>query len=296
MLGYSEVPPETHEPVGEWRNGMIIAHMSFGKAGKCSAAAMESLAETYIGWLILSGQLGSNYLLTWNKENLNAYVQLAGPGALDLQYHSDMARLEFDRVKQEFGREPVCKVLDDGIPRKESRWKRAPFLFLYTHALDRTPPVCRGDNGHYVPTYLLPVSDTVKKSLYFWQRSYSQQDDLWLRSEALGVSCYKQIAEPRSQLTLTGRELCQAIEKNTGIPTYYYLLRFYGRKAGEKNRKCPGCGRNWRHRENKNLRPRFHHFDFQCDHCRLVSHVASSLDDPRLAQIGDYRPGRNGKI
>ena len=106
--------------------------MSFGKAGKRSAAAMESLAETYIGWLILSGQLGSDYLLTWNKENLNAYVQLTGPGALDLQYHSDMARLEFDRFKKEFGREPVCKVLDDGVPRKESRWKRgAVSLSLY---------------------------------------------------------------------------------------------------------------------------------------------------------------------
>ena len=46
---------------------------------------MESLTDTYIGWLILSGELGKDhYLLTWNKENLNAYVQLTGPGALDL--------------------------------------------------------------------------------------------------------------------------------------------------------------------------------------------------------------------
>jgi len=266
---------------------MIVAAMNFGRAGRHSADAMERLADTYIGWLILSGQLGSDYLLTWNHGNLLAYIQLTGPGALDLRYHSDMARLELDHFKEVFGREPAWKILADNAPQKESRWNRAPFLFLYTHALDLTPPVCRGDNGHYVPTYLLPVSDQIKKSLHFWQRSYRQHDDIWLRSEALAVSCYRQIADPQSRLSRTGRELCRAIEKNTGIPTYYYLARFYGRKTGEKKRKCPGCGGNWLRRTGEKHHPSFHHFDFQCDDCRLVSHVASSSENPRLARVGE---------
>jgi predicted nucleic acid-binding Zn ribbon protein len=267
---------------------MIVANVSFGKAGKKGAAEMESLAEIYIGWLILAGQLGAEYLLAWNKGSLNAYVQIMGPGAVELRYHSDLARLELDRIKQAFGREPVWNILDDGAPKKEAQWKREPFLYLYTHALDWAPPVCRGGNGCYVPTYLLPISDDVKKSLHFWQRSYRQHDDIWLHSGELAASCYMQIAGPQSQLSLRGRELCQAIEKNTGIPTYYYLARFWGRKTGEKSRKCPCCGGNWRQRANRDKRPQFHHFDFQCDRCRLVSHIASSYDNPSLAKIGEY--------
>ena len=52
--------------------------------------------------------------------------------------------------------------------------------------------------------------------------------------------------EHQSTLSKHGRYLAQEIEKETGIPTYYYLYRVGGQSLkSEKSRCCPSCGANW---------------------------------------------------
>ena len=84
---------------------------------------------------------------------------------------------------------------------------------------------------------------------------------------------YRQITMPDSELSMKGLDVCRRIEKTSGIPTYYYLRRHYGRsQKAERNRKCPGCGGQWLLNECWLER-----YDFRCDRCRLVSETACDV-------------------
>jgi predicted nucleic acid-binding Zn ribbon protein len=96
------------------------------------------------------------------------------------------------------------------------------------------------------------------------------------------------LADPDSELAQQGRNLCRRIEIGTGIPTYYYLARYWAREKGEEDRLCPGCGNMWKVEGLKELPERFYHFDFRCDNCRLVSHLGVSLDGGNYVRIGEF--------
>ena len=146
---------------------MLTANVVFGKKGKHSTTELENIAEIFLGWLINSGQLCGKYLLVWTKGRWNAYVKMTGPDAMSLDHHSKLASSELNRLKQVFGYEPVVRILDDHAAKKESSWKKTPFLYLFTHAFHWAPPIHRGNNGRYVPAYLLPISDKVRESIAF---------------------------------------------------------------------------------------------------------------------------------
>jgi predicted nucleic acid-binding Zn ribbon protein len=161
---------------------------------------------------------------------------------------------------------------------------------LFTHKNDWESPICRGDNGESVPLYFLPGEHEDREKIYFLQQEYRDYDSIWMSCGELEIPVYKQLATPDSELSSTGRELCTYIEEATGIPTYYYMMRYWGRRAGEEDRKCPGCGKNWskKHHQKTKSTP-FHIFDFMCEHCRLVSHTSNTSDDERHAVIGEWR-------
>ena len=79
-----------------------------------------------------------------------------------------------------------------------------------------------------------------------------------------------EISEYQSTLSKHGRYLAQEIEKETDIPTYYYLYRVGGQSLkSEKSRCCPSCGANWALKDSI-----FDTFHFKCDTCRLVSNLS----------------------
>jgi len=82
--------------------------------------------------------------------------------------------------------------------------------------------------------------NTFQKALS-WQRSGRD----WLLSGALEIPAYKKLADPTSELSVNGRELCARIEKATQKPTYYFLMRYWGRNDGEATRSRPLCGAKW---------------------------------------------------
>jgi len=82
---------------------------------------------------------------------------------------------------------------------------------------------------------------------------------------------YKQISELKSELTKLGRELCWALEKQTGVKVFYYLHRYYGTSPkNEPQRRCPGCGKQWLEQDSEV-------FKLICDKCRLISTVAQDF-------------------
>jgi predicted nucleic acid-binding Zn ribbon protein len=266
---------------------MILANISFGSLRSSTKEEFEEVVECYLVSLFRGGQICGERFLTWNKGKLNAHVLLAAPNAMSLIFHTTWGKKNLAAVVDLSGREPVWKILDDDAGKTSSNWKGAPILYLFTTWVDWYSPVCRGDGKRPVPLYRLPVSDLVKDDLYGWQRSYRNLDDVWMNSGPLEMPAYRQLADPRSDLSEEGRKLCLEIETATGIPTFYYLMRYWRHSKGESERLCPGCGRGWKTSAPK-IGGQFHQFDFRCEACRLVSHLGKDFDGSRRARIGEF--------
>ena len=272
---------------------MFLAKATFGRCGENSKLQLEDLIQKYLARLLHQGQLCSDYFFAWNNGILDAYVHLAAANAHALRHHSDYGKETLRELKKAFGKFPQWTLLDDHAGRKSSSWRKAPFLFLESNAFDDWPPVRRGDNGQRIPSYSIPLSYRERESIYFWQDKYNDLDNIWLGCGTLEIPAYRQLADPNSELSEHGRDLCKDIEKATGIPTYYCLMRYWGRRKGEDARKCPGCGRAWRTKHKSEKPGNFWVFAFQCHRCRLLSHFADSFDDERHAAIGEYRKKKN---
>lgn len=103
-----------------------------------------------------------------------------------------------------------------------------------------------------------------------WQSDYQSCDSLQMNCRVLERAATREISRIDSKLSADGRKHCATLAESSGRPFYYYLYRGQGRSArAELERRCPGCGGEWR------LSERLHSmFDFKCDQCRLLSNVA----------------------
>jgi predicted nucleic acid-binding Zn ribbon protein len=119
-------------------------------------------------------------------------------------------------------------------------------------------------------------------------RQYKRYDHLQLDCGPLEVEAYRQLADPASVLGIAGRELAREVERATKLPTYYYLLRYWGWADREGERRCPDCGGPWKNQGARSPSG-LGWFDFRCEQCRLVSHVATSFDDDGHPEIGSFQ-------
>jgi predicted nucleic acid-binding Zn ribbon protein len=273
---------------------MFLARLTFGShSGKPSERdALREAAESYLAALLKNGQIYGDYLAAWCDATLSAYTHLARPDALDGRHHSEWAKSALDVVADSFGQLPRCDIIDDDVPKRFRSWNRSTSFYLFTHAFDDVSPVCCGDTGAVIPLYLLPITQQSREDIYFWSRSYKYHDNLWLGSGALEIPAYKQLADPTSDLSVTGRELCADIELATKTPTYYFVHRYWGRDDGEATRLCSVCGGKWHLSRTPTDPHPFHDFHFRCKRCRLVSHCAVSYDDKRHSRIGEFKKAR----
>jgi len=274
---------------------MILANVKFGTLRGREKFDLEEAAEAYLSALFTGGQICGVRFLTWIKGKLTAHVLLAAPNAVHQKFHTARGKKNLAAVVALFGREPEWQILDDDAGEPVPKWKGAPFLYLFTTWIDWHPPVCRQDKKRFkslsVPSFTLPVTDEIKENLDQWQRSYSGHDQIWMESGALELPAYRQMADVNSALSVEGRRLCAAVENGTGIPTFYFLARYYARTKGEDERLCPGCGSHWRTSAEGPPDAKFCRFQFKCDPCRLISNLGVSTDGARLARIGEFKAG-----
>jgi predicted nucleic acid-binding Zn ribbon protein len=268
---------------------MILACIKFGGHPGKRKGQLETIAVSYLAGLRHAGQICGEYFLTWIGKKLHAHVLLECPTALEARYHSESGRQTLAQVKEAFGQKPHLTLMDDDARTRVASWRTAPFLYLFTNPIDWDSPVRRGDNGKPIPACLLPVSSQLKESLNFWKVSYCRRLEIIPESGLLEFAAYRQLAEPNSDLSRKGRRLCQAIEEATGVPTFYYLIRFYERRQGEKRRRCPGCGGAWSVRWPDPEQRQFWQFEFRCNRCRLVSVDGILAGDERQTKIGEFR-------
>ncbi|MDR2757641.1 MAG: Zn-ribbon-containing protein [Planctomycetaceae bacterium] len=267
---------------------MIFYRISFGPYCKKDFIDLEEMIDNYLAALVRNGQIGKDYsIVPWQKQ-VTAYVKAIGLEADQLKSHSAYGKELFREIEKFFKRQPVWSCNEDLPPKQKAIWKNASFLYLFAPPFNQpSTPLYRGDNNDGIPLYRVPVTDYERENIYFWQKYYLDYDNIWMETGKLELNAYRMLADPQSELSKQGRELCLAIEKATGIPTYYYLMRFFGRKINDEiQRKCPDCHNSWEV-ERAHPQTRFCHFYFQCPNCRLVSHLSSGTVNLRYAKIGE---------
>ena len=273
---------------------MVFYQICFGQYCKNKYAEAENLIQGYLATILRNGQINRNYsIMSWNGEVV-AYINAYGYDANCLKSHCHFGKEKLRQLKAFFGQPPVWRHNEDFPVKRKTNWKDAPFLYLATDLFDSCSPLTRGDDGMIIPLYRVPISDMDREAVVSWQWKYQAFDEVWIDSCELEMKAYRVIAEPESKLSKKGRELCLAIEKATGVPTYYYLKRYYGRDdTDEKRRRCPLCGKPWhvkRHEKQTVEDTSFGDFAFQCVKCRLVSHIAPIIN-LRNAKIGEPKKG-----
>jgi hypothetical protein len=273
-----------------------MAQINFGSPKRRCVRDADGAVEEYLAALLYNRQIGENYLIQ-ERPRYVAYVQATDEKALETQHLSPWGEEGSNKIVTAFGHRPISVLLER--PSRQSRldWQSAKTLFLHTDMFKSGSPVGSPEFWRVVPVYRLPISHQQRDYLLRWTRTYRDHDCIWVGSGKLEVPTYREMADPRSELSREGREHCRIIEESTGIPTYYYLFRYHGRSKKEKQRRCPLCRGTWQVTSPKGVK-KFSRFEFRCKPCRLVSNIASSIGDKEdecLATIGEPRPSMRRK-
>jgi predicted nucleic acid-binding Zn ribbon protein len=265
---------------------MYLAKITFGNIRGDHDDAIDNV-QTYLSALRANGQIVGDYLLKDLTMPIEAYVNVLRLNSLDQQSLAEWGKRAKKKLITHFGNQPQIQLLEKPNEALPS-WRSVKSLYLYTNMLDLESPVKSPEFDISFPLYELPISPKTREYLNSWADAYRDHDSIWIRSGALEMAAYKQLADPRSELAEEGREYCKEIEISTGKPTFFYLYRYYGRRSGEDKRPCPLCGRQW-NVMNPSAAYKFAAFHFLCDKCRLVSHIGDSDFDERHARIGEYQ-------
>lgn len=270
---------------------MYLARILFGaKSGsKKRHGEMEDAIDEYLASSCKNGQIYGDYFCSCSNGYLIAFVHVARPNSLAKQHHSEWSASSLQTVVELFGQNPEWSILEDNVPKRFAPWERSKSFYLFTNAFDCTSPIRCADTGLPIPLYLLPITPQLREELYFWSLATIEHDKICLGCGELEIPAYKQLANPTSELSTTGRELCDEVTQATKKPTFYYLQRYWGRNSGEAKRLCPTCGSKWHTSVGSDDKQPFHHFHFRCKKCHLVSHRAVSYDDERHARIGEFK-------
>ncbi len=142
---------------------------------------------------------------------------------------------------------------------------------LYTTYLQSCSPLHSGEDFLPIPLYKqLKNVPHLSMDIIKWQENWQACDQLQMNGAVLEQQALREISEIDSNLFKHGYYLTRDIERISGIPTYYYLYRLGGNDlAGEQQRRCPLCQREW-----ALPHPLFDLFYFKCDHCRIVSNLS----------------------
>lgn len=217
----------------------------------------------YLGCLYKNGNALPDYKVMKNKMGYEVYITI--------YEHYPPLKKESNRYIDEYEKE-LLEVFDisweklgelDGFNELCTCDQSGSYL-MYTTQYDEEYLILCGDCGGMIPLYRLPCLDERVEEyldLYGWQESYRSFDKIWLHApnDNLERSAVYQLHNPKSPLSVLGRELCKDIEVKTGIPTYYYLFNNI-----KHHRVCPICHKPWRKEEDGVS-------DYYCDKCRLAT-------------------------
>ena len=266
---------------------MYSAKLVFGKAPKRVTAKTELLVDLFLADLSQAGQIGPITSFCRSDGELTAFIDVSRPDSLEIENYSKYGGERLDQIRKEFGQAPALTILDDDVPSRFPSLKSASFLVLSGDFWRNDHPVRRGRDGYGLPAYLLQldqIDPSICHNLHVWKRRYEAYFDVWFHTATLEMPAYREIAEPKSALSREARDYCKDIEQSTGIPTYYHLYRYYGKRGDEKSRRCPLCGDKWLLEKPYINKQRDWEIYYLCEKCRITSDRSRNFDEPRLCR------------
>lgn len=200
---------------------------------------------------------------------------------------SEHSKNELKKIVETFQQEPrICF----GNRRKEISFAQKTFktLLLYTHFLDNSTPIVNPHTGIAIPMYKLKIDYKTKEGLLHWQDKYKAIDRLFMLGTGKNeIKNYKEIADPFSEFNQETAKMAADLEEETGIPTYYYLHRYYSFGPSEANLPCPICKKPWT--KSSKFRVKLKFIDWICHNCRVMSCLGVSEEGKRKASIGIHK-------
>ncbi len=238
--------------------------------GELSAEKLEELLFDYLASLYQNGQICRDFELikTDGSGGYAACAILPEDDALDEKYADEAVRKSSKKIGACFDVSVSC--LGENMDYDDvCRCEKPSAYVLYTIGRRESPVMCLRC-GNSVPLYKIPISndsdraeDCRRYQVLWWQESYRATDTLWLNSLSDRFTS-RQLSDPASQLSRLGLEICEGIEKKTGVQTFYYL-HYDGGSSGKKfPNACPKCGGAWKKIESER-------FDYVCENCRLAA-------------------------
>ncbi len=256
---------------------MHVAELYFRSRVAGSADAQANAIHTLLAAWFKRGQIArGNTPIARVREGFRVVVRIPEKDSLKNKYANDWVTRALIEVRQSHLHTPKIAVLGlEPQTRPACTCRRRPFLILFTTFLHDEPAVRCGSCCGPVSLYRLPPTNAngTYEDFLSWVDAYQTLDDLFIGSGVGERFAHDQMARHDSALSRDGREQAALLERNTRVPVFYYLSKYFGRSdASERGRRCPSCKGPW-----LLTSPLHGAFDFRCHRCRLLSSVASKV-------------------
>jgi predicted nucleic acid-binding Zn ribbon protein len=254
---------------------MHVAQLTLTLPTEMSQETVDELIYDLLPALRNNGQINdSDYQIAFSEGRCVATVLLPALDALEAVHDNKYVAEARMKLEDHDVHGFTVNILGQEIESSSyDPYDRACSYILYCTFLSHDSPLRSGDDFHPIPLYTIPKNDGDEYwDIMRWQANYKACDTLQMGCQVLERAATHEMGDIHSKLSREGITICENITANTGIPTYYYLFRYFARsRAKELERKCPGCGGEWL------LDEPVHIFDFRCATCRLLSNIAFSV-------------------
>lgn len=253
---------------------MIVAELQFRILSDTSFSTAEAAIRTYLESLIFYGQiLGREFPTYLQQDSFVSRIVIPQQDALEGRNHSPRGQQALQALKEAGLAYPKLKVLGQDLMSNHTDPCRVHQGFiLYCRFGQMNSVLYCLEHFAPVPLYqILPTSQLDHEDLIRWQLQYQALDEIQMQERrVLDKTPEQSMQQLHSQLNQQGRRLAAKIAQQQKLPVYYALYSGSSKDCKlEADKTCPSCKRQWRLPQ-----PLHQLFDFQCQHCKLVSQIA----------------------
>jgi predicted nucleic acid-binding Zn ribbon protein len=253
---------------------MYVAELQFNIIADTSYPLAEQAIRNYLEALIFNGQiLGREFPTYLQQDCFISRIILPETAALASHHHSTTANQALMALGEAGLAFPKLTLLGEDLMSNHTDPCEAPSaLILYSRFGLMNSVLYCAEHFAPVPLYrFLPTSGPDHQDLIRWQLQFQALDEIQMQEQrVLPKIAENSLQQLNSTLNRQGRQFAAKIARQQQVPVYFALYSGSSRNCDtEADKCCPGCGQAWRLAE-----PLHQLFDFQCQHCLLVSNIA----------------------
>jgi len=242
------------------------------KPDQCSKDFITELLDSVLSAWRMNGQVcGREWPMFFDGQTLSAIVLSPEEHSLSARFHSKYAVAAVESYEKEGLLMTLESLGEDAesVPACPCPCPSAYVLFTRYDTLE-SPIRCMDCFGPIALYHMEPMASGEFNEIIVWQSDYQSCDRLQMNCTVLEEEATRELSKIDSGLNEVGLAHCETLAATSGRPFYYYLYSGVSESLQvELERRCPGCGNDWR------LTSRLHDlFDFRCDRCGLLSNIA----------------------